>query len=144
MGTKSFSVSCMYAYIHDWMRNQTINNTNTNTHNNNENDNNTNTHTDQYQQLPPMTNKHTNHTFPARSVWKYGRLYMRESWIYFFWLGTKILPYVQFTYFNIFSEDPSGSFTKICDVALPRLLRITQFYFGPHSLLLISPPPNNY
>ena len=41
----------------------------------------------------------------------------------FFWLGTKIFPYVHFTYSNIFSEDPSGSFTQICDVTLPRLLK---------------------
>ena len=34
--------------------------------------------------------------------------------------------YVHFTYFNIFSEDPSGSFTKICDVTLPRLLSHTE------------------
>ena len=29
-----------------------------------------------------------------------------------------MIPYVQFTYFNIFSQESSGSFTKICDVAL--------------------------
>ena len=42
--------------------------------------------------------------------------------IIIFWFGTEILLYVHFTYFNIFYEDPSGSFTKICDVTLPRLL----------------------
>ena len=62
----------------------------------------------------------------------------------FFWIGTKILPYVHFTYFNIFSEDPSGSCTKICDVTLPRLLRVTESRFGHPSLLLTPPSPNNY
>ena len=33
---------------------------------------------------------------------------------------------------------------KICDVVLPRLLRVTKSHFGPHSLLLIPPSPNNY
>ena len=47
----------------------------------------------------------------------------------FFWLGTKVLPYVQFTYFNMLSEDPSGSFTKICDVTLPRLLRVRRPWY---------------
>ena len=42
----------------------------------------------------------------------------------FFWIGTKVLSYVQFKYFSMLSEDPSGSFTKICDVTLPRLLRV--------------------
>ena len=71
-------------------------------------------------------------------VWK-----IVHAWIMnlFFWLGTKILPYVQFTYFNILSEDPSGSFTKICDVTLPRLLIVTESRFGPTSFLSIPLPP---
>ena len=33
-------------------------------------------------------------SFPFQYIWSYEQLYMRESWIYFFWLGKKILPYV--------------------------------------------------
>ena len=63
-------------------------------------------------------------TFPFQWVWAYQQLYMSKSWNYFFWLGPGILPYVKFTYFNIVSQDPSGSFPKIGDITLSRLLRV--------------------
>ena len=58
----------------------------------------------------------------------------------FFWLGTKVLSYVRFTYFNMLSKDPSGSFTKICDVTLPRLLRVRRpWYLNTYCTSLIYP-----
>ena len=45
--------------------------------------------------------------------------------IIFFWLGPEILPYIQFAYFNIFFQDYPVFFTKICDVTLPELSRVT-------------------
>ena len=51
---------------------------------------------------------------------KYPKLaYIGKSLNYFFWLGTQILLYVYFTYFNIFSEDPAGSFTIWYPVSTP-------------------------
>ena len=69
---------------------------------------------------------------------------MRKWWHYYFWLWTEILMYVHFTYINIFSEGPCGSFTKISDVILPRLSRVIESNLIPLFVISNPPSPNHY